>query len=72
MIWTYVLLCHYPDVQKKLCNEIDGFIKTHGRLATFADRLELPYYNAFQKELMRFRPPNYFGIPHTTHKDGIN
>jgi cytochrome P450 len=69
-LWTYLLLCNYKDVQQKLINEIDGFIKSNKRLPTFEDRLELPYYNAVQKECIRFRPIGYFAVPHKTTKDG--
>lgn len=69
-IWTYVVLCNYPDVQQKLIYEIDEFIKANKRPPTFEDRLQLPYYNAVQKECIRFRPASFFGVPQKATKDG--
>lgn len=70
-IWTYVVLCNYPEVQQKLIEEIDEFITTNKRPPTFEDRLKLPYYNAVQKESIRFRPASFFGIPQKANKDGM-
>lgn len=61
---------HHPEVQKKLADEVDAFIIKHQRIPTFEDRAEFPYYNAMQKEAMRFRPPVYFGVPRKTSSDG--
>ncbi|KAI8644833.1 cytochrome P450, partial [Parasitella parasitica] len=69
--WTFATLCHYPDVQRKLAEEIDNFIRKHYRIPTFDDRLELPYYNAVQKECLRIRPPVYFGIPRRAIEDVV-
>ena len=68
-LFTYAILCHYPQVQKRLAEEIDTFIKRHGRHPTFEDRLELPYFIAVQKECMRFRSPVYYGVPRKASKD---
>lgn len=67
--WTYAILCHYPDIQQNLAEEVDSFITKHRRIPTFEDRLELPYYIAVQKECMRFRPPAYFIVPRKASKD---
>lgn len=67
--WTYSILCHHPEVQKKLAEEVDAFIRKHNRIPTFEDRLELPYYIAVQKECIRYRPPVYFSIPRKASED---
>jgi cytochrome P450 len=69
LMWTCALLCIHQDIQKKLRDEIDIFISRHGRLPSFADRLELPYYISFQKEVLRFRPPTSFGVPRKASED---
>ncbi|CEP10775.1 hypothetical protein [Parasitella parasitica] len=69
--WTFAILCHYPEVQRKLGEEVDNFIRKHYRIPTFDDRLELPYYNAVQKECLRIRPPVYFGIPRAAAEDVV-
>lgn len=68
--WTYAILCHHPEVQQKLAEEVDAFICKHRRIPSFEDRLELPYYIAVQKECVRFRPPVHFTVPRKTSKDG--
>ncbi|KAG2230874.1 hypothetical protein INT48_003037 [Thamnidium elegans] len=68
--WTYAILCHYPEVQKKLADEVDAFINKYKRIPTFEDRLELPYYISVQKECLRYRPPVYFGVPRKASADG--
>jgi len=68
--WTLAILCHYPDVQRQLAQEIDNFIKKHYRIPAFDDLCELPYYNAVQKECLRFRPPVYWSIPRKASQDG--
>lgn len=68
--WTYAILCQYPEVQKKLADEVDAFINKHKRIPTFEDRLELPYYISVQKECLRYRPPAYFGVPRKASEDG--
>ncbi|RCI06100.1 hypothetical protein CU098_013289 [Rhizopus stolonifer] len=70
-LWTFSILCNHPQVQKKLQDEVDTFINRHGRIPTFADRLELPYFIAFQKECLRFRPPALFNIPRKASKDVV-
>ncbi|CAO3682084.1 unnamed protein product [Rhizopus stolonifer] len=67
--WAITILCLYPEVQKKICEEVDAFIKKHGRQPMFSDREELPYLIAFEKESIRFRPPLDIGSPHTVLKD---
>lgn len=68
--WVIAILCNYPKVQEKLCDEIDLFMKKHGREPTFADREELPYFMAVAKECIRFRPAKDFGLPHKATEDG--
>jgi cytochrome P450 len=68
--WAIGILCHHPEVQKKLCDEIDAFIRKHGRQPAFSDREELPYFIAFEKECLRFRAPTDLGLPHKVLKDG--
>ncbi|KAL9555452.1 hypothetical protein PS6_002840 [Mucor atramentarius] len=67
--WNFAILSHHPDVQQKAAQEIDGFIRAHGRVPEFRDRLELPYCIAVIKESMRYRPISPFGIPHSVQED---
>ncbi|KAG1462291.1 hypothetical protein G6F46_004333 [Rhizopus delemar] len=69
--WAIGILCHHPEVQKKLCDEIDAFIRKHGRQPAFSDREELPYFIAFEKECLRFRAPTDLGLPHKVLKDVV-
>ncbi|KAI9488242.1 cytochrome P450 [Zychaea mexicana] len=67
--WSMNILCRYPEVQKRMRDEIDQFIHTHGRLPTFEDRDSVPYSVSVQKECMRYRPITFFGLPHEASQD---
>ncbi|CEG72390.1 hypothetical protein RMATCC62417_07956 [Rhizopus microsporus] len=69
MTWSIALLCNHPDVQEKIYQEIKAFIKEHGRHPTFADREAMPYFIAFQKECVRYRPGMDLGMPHKATED---
>lgn len=70
--WAMGILTHYPEVQEKLRNEIDNFIKKNNRLPDFDDRKDLPYLIAVQKECLRFKPVSSMGVPHVANDDGNN
>ncbi|KAI9264097.1 cytochrome P450 [Phascolomyces articulosus] len=67
--WSMIILCHYPEVQKTMREEIGKFVSEHGRLPTFDERESVPYSISVQKECMRFRPITYFGLPHEASQD---
>jgi cytochrome P450 len=68
--WTFALLCHYPDMQTRISDEIDQFIEKHGRSPEFEDRDEFPFSISVMKESMRFKPITPFGLPHAANRDG--
>lgn len=68
--WNIVLMCCFPQVQRKAAAEVDEFIRLNGRLPVFSERLQLPYCIAVIKECLRFRPTTSFGIPHAVYDDG--
>ncbi|RCI06239.1 cytochrome P450 2 sub U member 1 [Rhizopus stolonifer] len=67
--WNFVLMCHHPETQKRVVEEIDAFIQKHERTPSFADRLELPFCISVIKECMRYRPISAFGLPHAAAED---
>ncbi|KAI8356725.1 cytochrome P450 [Choanephora cucurbitarum] len=69
MSWSFLIMCHHPDVQDRVCAEVKAFEAKHGRLPTFEDRLEVPFSISVQKESMRYRPPTFFGVPHAVRED---
>ncbi|SAL99656.1 hypothetical protein [Absidia glauca] len=69
LAWLLIFVSNYPDVQKKLHAEIDGFYNTHQRLPTFKDRDQLPYMICVQKECIRHRSTTVFGLPHVVTQD---
>ncbi|KAG0180633.1 hypothetical protein DFQ29_000293 [Apophysomyces sp. BC1021] len=69
LAWSLAILCHHPEVQKKISSELDQFIETHGRLPTFAERDNFPYMISVQKECLRYRTINHMGIPHAAEAD---
>lgn len=55
-IQTYLLaMCHYPDWQRRLQDEIDRVCE--GRCPQWGDRERLPLLRAVVKEVIRWRPP---------------
>ncbi|KAF1796681.1 cytochrome P450 [Mucor lusitanicus] len=69
--WNFALMCHYPQVQKRAADEIDEFVKEHGRFPTFSERAQVPFCVATYKECMRFRSTTPFGVPHCTNEDVV-
>lgn len=67
---SYLLaMCHYPEWQRKLQEEIDAACE--GRVPQWADYEKLPTLRAVVKEVMRWRPPVPTGIPHAVEKDDV-
>lgn len=56
LTWTWYLLSQYPDVLKKLQNEVDTVLE--GRSPTMADLQNLPYTLQVFEESMRLYPPS--------------
>jgi cytochrome P450 len=71
MRWFMAILCHYPETQKKVSDEIDQFIKKNGRIPDFSDRLEVPFCISVLKECIRFRPTGLLALPHIVTKDSM-
>jgi cytochrome P450 len=67
--WSFALLCHFPDVQNQLYEEIQAFKKEYGRLPTFNDKDRVPFVHSALTECIRFRAPTTFGIPHLVTED---
>ncbi|KAL0095299.1 cytochrome P450 [Phycomyces blakesleeanus] len=67
--WLFAVLPHHPEIQKRMCEEIDAFIIKHGRIPSFSDREEIPYIIAVMMENLRFRSITNFGIPHYATDD---
>ncbi|XP_073541418.1 steroid 17-alpha-hydroxylase/17,20 lyase isoform X2 [Phyllobates terribilis] len=66
--WAIVYLLHYPEVQKKIQEELDmgvGF----GRHPQLSDRKILHYLEATIAEVLRIRPVSPLLIPHVAMKD---
>ncbi|KAI7864006.1 cytochrome P450 [Spinellus fusiger] len=68
---AFLFLSHHPEVQKKICEEVDTFIEKHKRLPTFAEREEFPYIISVQREIMRLYPITAYGVPHTAEQDFV-
>ncbi|TDL26767.1 cytochrome P450 [Rickenella mellea] len=59
-----------PDVQRKVQAEIDAVIP-YDRLPTLDDRPNIPYLEAFLKELFRWASPLVIAIPHAVIQDDV-
>ncbi|XP_053381879.1 cytochrome P450 1A1-like [Mercenaria mercenaria] len=64
MIWLVKYMAAYPDVQKRVQDEI-GI----GRNISYKDRTKLPYTEAVLHEVMRVSCVLPFALPHYTTKD---
>lgn len=62
-------MCHYPNWQGRLQEEIDGVLK--GECPRWDDRERLPLLRAVVKETIRWRPPVPTGIPHAVEHDDV-
>ncbi|KAK0930088.1 hypothetical protein LTR29_016781 [Friedmanniomyces endolithicus] len=62
-------LCHYPQYQPILHEEIDRVLGD--RMPTFDDMEEMPVLRAFIRETLRWRPPVPTGIPHELIQDDM-
>ncbi|KAI8877874.1 cytochrome P450 [Backusella circina FSU 941] len=67
--WAMCILCNYPDVQKKMQDELDAFVQKNGSLPKFVDRPDIPYCASVIRECMRYKSTTPFGIPHRATKE---
>ncbi|KAI9274022.1 cytochrome P450 [Helicostylum pulchrum] len=69
LAWNMAVMCHHPDIQKKLAAEIDDFIKVNGHLPDLKEKGKLPYCICVIKESLRFKQTAPLGLAHTTRED---
>ncbi|KAK4555007.1 hypothetical protein LTR86_007773 [Recurvomyces mirabilis] len=62
-------LCHYPQYQPILHEEVDRVLGD--RMPTFEDMADMPVLRAFIRETLRWRPPVPTGIPHEVIQDDM-
>ncbi|KAK7455187.1 hypothetical protein VKT23_011059 [Stygiomarasmius scandens] len=63
-------MSHHSEVLQKAQQELDRVIGSH-RLPDFNDRKDLPYVEAFLKEVERMYPVTPLAIPHRVITDDI-
>uniref|UniRef100_A0A8D0GNA8 Cytochrome P450 1A n=1 Tax=Sphenodon punctatus TaxID=8508 RepID=A0A8D0GNA8_SPHPU len=68
--WCLMYLLTYPEVQKRIHEEIDENIGRE-RKPRMSDRIRLPYTEAFIVEMFRHSSFLPFTIPHCTTKDTV-
>ncbi|XP_015427788.1 PREDICTED: cytochrome P450 1A5-like isoform X2 [Myotis davidii] len=67
LYWSFLYLIHYPEIQARIQEEIDGNIGL--KPPRFEDRKMLPYTEAFINEVFRHASFIPFTIPHCTTAD---
>ncbi|KAM8804614.1 cytochrome P450 1A4-like [Eudromia elegans] len=68
--WSLLYLAMYPDIQKRIQEELDRTIGQERR-PRLSDRNSLPYMEAFILEMFRHSSFLPFTIPHCTTKDTV-
>ncbi|NXY84706.1 CP1A5 protein, partial [Alcedo cyanopectus] len=68
--WSLMYLVKYPNIQKKIQEELDQTIGRERR-PRLSDRGSLPYTEAFILEMFRHSSYMPFAIPHSTTKDTV-
>ncbi|XP_041458227.1 cytochrome P450 2U1-like [Lytechinus variegatus] len=63
LTWAILYMAGCPDIQEKVCQEIDTVIGSEGT-PHYDDRTRMPYTEATIAELLRIRPIAPLGIPH--------
>ncbi|KAM4631938.1 cytochrome P450 2K1-like isoform 2-T2 [Discoglossus pictus] len=66
--WGLLLMMRYPEIQKKVQEEIKTYIKP-GQLPSVDDRKNMPYTDAVIHEVQRFANIVPLNVPHETAKD---
>ncbi|XP_073504153.1 cytochrome P450 2K4-like isoform X2 [Phyllobates terribilis] len=66
--WGILLLMKYPEIQKRVQEEIKTHIKP-GQLPTVEDRKKMPYTDAVIHEIQRFGNIIPLNLPHSTPTD---
>jgi cytochrome P450 len=65
--WALAMIAH-PKIQRRAQAELDQVVG-RSRVPTFSDVSSLPYIQAMVKEVLRWRPPLPFSVPHSTTED---
>ncbi|KAK7028945.1 hypothetical protein VNI00_014785 [Paramarasmius palmivorus] len=68
--WLLLAMASFPEVQQKVQAELDSVIG-RTRIPTLDDMVNLPYYRAVVKEVLRWRPPVPFGVFHGSKEDDV-
>ncbi|XP_048472485.1 cytochrome P450 2K1-like [Rhincodon typus] len=66
--WGLVLMINYPEIQRKVQDEIDRVIGA-GRFPRTGDQRHMPYTDAVIHEIQRFANIMPMNLPHSTTKD---
>lgn len=68
LIWSFLYLAAFPDVQAEIHQQLDDVIG-HDRRIRFEDRSSLPYLEATLSEIMRHSSFAFFTVPHRVRSD---
>ncbi|KAI0294689.1 cytochrome P450 [Multifurca ochricompacta] len=68
LMWWTLAMVAFPQVRRRAQAELDAVVG-RSRLPTFTDAPHLPYVRAVVREVLRWRPPVPFGVPHAATED---
>ena len=66
--WWALAMIANPEMQMRAQAELDSVVG-RSRVPTISDLSSLPYIQAMVKEVLRWRPPLPFSVPHSTTED---
>nr|XP_002122620.1 cytochrome P450 2U1-like [Ciona intestinalis] len=66
--WIILFLCRYPEVQRKMQEEVDQVLGSNG-VPKMALAEKMPYTRAVIQEIARMRPTLPLSVPHCTTQD---
>ncbi|XP_048739927.2 cytochrome P450 1A1-like [Ostrea edulis] len=66
--WVFLFLMHHPDIQDRMCTEIEGVVR-RDMIPMLEDRSKLPFCEAVCFEVMRLGKGSPHTAPHTMKQD---
>ncbi|ESO99391.1 hypothetical protein LOTGIDRAFT_231056 [Lottia gigantea] len=70
ILWSILYFLHYPQVYQKCYKEIQDVVGS-GRLPSVKDKVNMPYFEAFNMEILRHVNIVLVGVPRAVKEDTV-